>query len=281
MPRHTHATFATLLIALIGLAPVAYAQRGAGEERGIAQRADKPEVNAFQGELTALKIEPCKHTTGRFDIGMHAMIDTRDGRRNVHLGPAAMVLPLAQRLPFGQSLTIEAFRTDRLPEGHRIAQVIRFNDQSVRFRAESLRPVWAGAGRRQAAPPLARQDHWRGQGRNRAGVRWGRRGRQHRQYLPEGRPHDDRPARGYRDWEDRRKWSSMRPRQRGGVQRGRGWDRDWRGPRMHRGWRVHPAPRGQRPMMQRPDRAMRNQLKELRGAVEDLSERLERLEAEE
>jgi ubiquinone biosynthesis protein UbiJ len=34
-------------------------------------------------------------------------------------------------------------------------------------------------------------------------------------------------------------------------------------------------------MMQRPDRAMRNQLKELRGAVEDLSERLERLEAEE
>ncbi|MFW6033291.1 MAG: hypothetical protein ACOCTI_07950 [Phycisphaeraceae bacterium] len=146
-----------LLIAVIGcvwLAGSAVAQRGTGEERGIAQRAQRPPVETFQGELVSLHIEPCKHTTGPFEIGMHAIIRTEAGERNVHLGPAGIVLPLARQIPFGQPLNIDAFRTRRLPEGHAIARTIHFGDRTVRFRDASLRPVWAGSRnpRQQRAP---------------------------------------------------------------------------------------------------------------------------------
>lgn len=282
-----------LVVGLAGMSEVGFGQRGTGEERGIAAREDKPAVHQFEGELVALKIAPCEHTTGRSEIGLHALIETEEGRRNVHLGPAAHVLRRARQVPFGEPLTIEAFETDRLPEGHRIARAIHHDNGVVRLRDESLRPIWAGTARetrsRRGPPRGARRG-----GEDRSGMPWGPQGRQRRRSALEARPDGERSdERGWRRSERERRGRAEDPprwrRDRGPQGRGardddrRRWSRDaWRDNRpdrrMHPGWHMRGRPGVQRPMRRGPDRDADEKIDGLHRAIEDLAERLERLE---
>jgi len=136
----------------------ALAQKGMGELSGVARQAVKPEVVSLTGKVTAVESGPCELTTGRASIGTHVMLETEDGESlNVHLGPQVAVAELAKRLKRGTALSVRAFRTDKMPEGHYVAQSLTLRNKTIELRDASLRPVWAGgrgAGRRgwQAGP---------------------------------------------------------------------------------------------------------------------------------
>lgn len=170
-------------------APCAHAQRGMGEPTGVAQQAVKPEVVSLSGEVLAVETGPCKKTTGRADVGSHFLLKTPKGKElNIHLGPAAAVDYILERLPVGKKVTVQAFRTAKMPKNHYVARSLTFDETTIRLRDEGLRPVWArgsGASRGRGGPQyghgLGQGSPWRtgpgyGPGRGRAwGRGWGRR----------------------------------------------------------------------------------------------------------
>ena len=130
------------------LAPLAYAQKGMGEPTGVARRAVKPELTSFAGNIVAVVTEPCEKTTGRGVVGTHVLLRTKKGRqRNVHLGWSVAVEDIASRLTVGKKVGVTAFRTEKMPEGHYVAQSLEFDGNTVQLRDENLRPFWAGRGR--------------------------------------------------------------------------------------------------------------------------------------
>lgn len=123
----------------------ALAQRGMGDPTGVARQAVRPELVSLSGKVTAVESGPCELTTGRAGIGTHAMLETQKGESlNVHLGPQLAVAELAKRLKPGTALAVTAFRTDKMPEGHYVAQSLTLGEETIELRDATLRPVWAG-----------------------------------------------------------------------------------------------------------------------------------------
>ena len=162
--RITTAVTAILVLSWGVLAPLACAQRGMGELAGVGRRAVKPEVISLSGEVLAVETGPCEKTTGRAIIGSHFLLKTPKGDKlNTHLGPAAAVDYIVERLPVGKKVTVDVFRTAKMPTSHYVAQSLTFDGTTIRLRDERLRPFWArgsgaarGRGRPQYGPSMKR-----------------------------------------------------------------------------------------------------------------------------
>jgi hypothetical protein len=136
-----------LLCVLVGgfAAIEVHAQKGVGDSIGIAQQAIKPEVVSLSGSVKAIMIEPCEMTKGRSTKGTHILLETAVGdQQNIHLGPTASVSHVADKLVVGQTVTVQAFRTDALPKDNFVAQALKIGDETLQLRDENLRPMWAG-----------------------------------------------------------------------------------------------------------------------------------------
>jgi hypothetical protein len=155
------------VVCCLAAATVVYAQRGTGDSQGLARSGAKPEVKTIQGKITAIESGPCKHTTGRAQIGTHLHVTSKDGDDlNIHLGPTEDIEELIAPLKKGGEVAIAAFRTDKLPRGQFIAKSISVDGQEIVLRGDTLRPVWAGPGGGQGREQAAG-----GQG-NRRGPGW-------------------------------------------------------------------------------------------------------------
>lgn len=160
------------LVALMTMAPGAWAQRGMGDDEGVVWQAVETKKIAIEGTIKEIVVEKCENTTGPFEVGMHLLVTTGEGKQyNVHLGPAVLIKNLVEPLKEDQSVTVQAFRTEKMPAKDLVAVELKFDGKTVRLRDENLRPVWAGRqgrfyGRYQASPELSRwrQGYGRGYG---------------------------------------------------------------------------------------------------------------------
>lgn len=131
-------------IGLLTSAAPTFAQRGTGEDIGIARQGIMPERTTLQGTLEEIETGPCKRTTGYAYIGTHLFIRTADDElANVHIGNAEAVKPMVDKLTVGEAIEVDVFRTDRLEEGHYVAQTIRTDEEELMIRREDLSPFWA------------------------------------------------------------------------------------------------------------------------------------------
>lgn len=159
-------TTITLAIAaaLVGgaFSDYAHAQRGMGDPSGIARQAVKPDLVTLSGKLLEIKTGPCEKTTGRSPIGTHLVLETAKGEKlNVHLGPQAAVAETVAKLKLGEPVTVQVFRTEKLPENQYIAQSLQSGDIKAVLRDAGLRPTWAGqggGGRGAVAQPTSAKD---------------------------------------------------------------------------------------------------------------------------
>ncbi len=131
-------------IGLLTSAIPTFAQRGTGEDIGVARQGVTPERTTLQGTLEEIETGPCKRTTGQAYIGTHLFIRTADDQlANVHIGNAEAVEPIIEQLTVGEQIEVDVFRTDRLEEGHYVAQTIRTDSEEFMIRREDLSPFWA------------------------------------------------------------------------------------------------------------------------------------------
>jgi len=138
---------AAAAILLSGFSMAALAQRGTGESRGVAQRAEKPPLVTLTGTVEKVIREQCAHTRGRYKVGNHFILRVaEDETRNIHLGPAAVetVKKTADALRVTEPAKVTAFRTDRLKQDHYIAKAVTVQETTYTLRDDDLRPVWAG-----------------------------------------------------------------------------------------------------------------------------------------
>lgn len=150
--------------------PTALAQRGMGDWQGVARSGVEVERAELSGTMVKMISEPCKNTTGRSRIGTHLLLDTGAHEpKNVHLGPADVIESLVGELSPGTKITVDAFRTKKMPDGHYVARQLVVADREIALRQPCLRPVWAGNRSRGAA--------WAARGRSgRGGPGWQRGG---------------------------------------------------------------------------------------------------------
>ncbi len=168
----TTAIAAVAVILLSGVyAPPLQAQRGMGDQEGVARRGIQPELVALTGEIEKVIVKPCEKTTGRATKGAHILLktvsDDKQKTLNVHLGPAdaEIVEKLVEELSEGKKVSVSAFRTEKMPEDHYVAQSLTLGEETFKLRdEETLRPVWAGDGRRGRGQPGGRG---KGRGRGR------------------------------------------------------------------------------------------------------------------
>jgi hypothetical protein len=154
-------------LAALGLAfaasPVA-AQRGMGGDEGVARMRVRPEVVTLAGEIVAINVGPCERTTGRARVGVHLLVERaaaveKDASEratapteaalepwNIHIGPQLVVYEMLAKFPLGTQVTVAAFRTDKMPANHYVAQKVASEEATVTLRDETLRPAWAGSG---------------------------------------------------------------------------------------------------------------------------------------
>jgi hypothetical protein len=141
-------TLVCLSAAFLGVAALgspAIAQKGAGEQTGIARQGLKLPIEAMSGTIKDIKIGPCEKTTGRAKEGAHLIVQAPDGRTiNLHLGPTLALRDELKELTAGQQITFDAFRTDRMPKDAYIAKSIKAGDKVFALRNDDLRPRWAG-----------------------------------------------------------------------------------------------------------------------------------------
>jgi hypothetical protein len=163
------ASLAAVALLAATTAPPVQAQKGTGDPTGVAQQSPRPKVQTFSGTVVAIETQPCEKTTGKGLVGTHVLLKTEKGEKlNVHLGWADAVADTAKQLSAGKKVEVTAFRTDKLPEGHYVAQTLKFDGKTVQLRDEDLRPEWAGGGgRRGPQPGMGRVWGWGG-GRNAA-----------------------------------------------------------------------------------------------------------------
>ena len=141
--------FTTLVtVAAATFAATAWAQRGTGEQTGVARQATRPEVVEVTGTLEAINIGPCERTTGRAATGAHLVVATASGEKlNLHLGPADAVRDLLSSLVVGDAVVAKAFQTPKLGTDEYVAQSVEAGGKIVALRDATLRPEWAaGAG---------------------------------------------------------------------------------------------------------------------------------------
>jgi len=154
------------LMALMTMGTTTWGQRGIGDNDGVTRQAIETQQTSIQGKIKEIVIEKCENTTGPFDIGMHLLLTTDETKQyNVHLGPAVIVRDLIDQLEVGKSVTVKAYRTEKMPKENFVAIVLKYDGKTVRLRDENLRPVWAGGqgrswGRYQARSELPRWRPW-------------------------------------------------------------------------------------------------------------------------
>ena len=170
----------------------ALAQRGVGDETGVARRAEKPETVSLTGTITEVQSGPCKMTTGRATIGTHLLLsDSQEKTLNIHLGPQPAVAHIAEQLKVGEKVTVEGFRTEKMSDGHFVAKSLSLGDETMELRDDNLRPLWAGGrGQRRgrgAGQPAMPGGKPKASGQRRQGQRYQGQGRQGQRYQGQGR----------------------------------------------------------------------------------------------
>lgn len=161
-----------VLTALMTVVPATWGQRGMGDNEGVVRQALQTQRIVIDGTVKEIVTETCENTTGPFATGMHLLLTTSEQKQyNVHLGPAVLVKDQVEPLEAGQSVTVQAFRTESMPVEHFVAIALTFDGMKVRLRNENLWPVWAGQqgrylGRYGIGPKCPRwnQAHGRGYG---------------------------------------------------------------------------------------------------------------------
>lgn len=133
----------TIFLAAISMTIVTYAQKGTGETTGISHQRLTPALVELEGDIQSIESGPCKYTTGKSISGTHLIIKTTDKMLNIHLGPTSEVYDLVAGSE-GEYLILTAFRTDKLPENHFIAQELNIQGENLVLRDENLKPMWAG-----------------------------------------------------------------------------------------------------------------------------------------
>lgn len=169
------------VVAMVALAVLmtpgtaSWGQRGVGDDQGVVRQAVEVQKTTIEGTIKEIVIERCENTTGPFGVGMHLLLTTGEKKQcNVHLGPAVFVRDLVEPLEVGQSVTVQAYRTQKMPAENFVAIMLQFNGVTLRLRDENLRPTWAGGqgqffSRYPASPelprwPQGRQAYGRGYG---------------------------------------------------------------------------------------------------------------------
>jgi hypothetical protein len=167
--KTTRVAWAAALLVLGASALPALAQKGVGDVTGVARQADKPEVVSLAGKVVEVKIGPCENSTGRVVIGTHFILESPKGEKlNVHLGPAGVVDFLADQLSAGKRVNVQAFRTEKMSDGHYVAQSLAVDGKTIRLRDDSLAPAWSGGSQpwagRLGVRPAAGYGYGRGLG---------------------------------------------------------------------------------------------------------------------
>ena len=161
------------LTVLMTTGTATWGQRGVGDNEGLVRQAIETQRTAIEGTVKEILIETCENTTGPFGIGMHLLLTTGDKKQyNIHLGPAVLIKDLVKPLEAGQSVTVQAFRTQEMPAEDFVAITLKFDGKTVRLRDENLQPVWAGGQARffgryevRSELPRWRQVYGRGYGK--------------------------------------------------------------------------------------------------------------------
>ena len=179
----------TVLLAMTAMlscglpASPAWAQKGMGEQAGVARQTEKPKVVSRSGSVLKVEIGPCKKTMGRSDQGAHFLLRTEKGRTlNIHLGPATAVKHITEKLTVGTKVTVDVFRTEKMPSNHFVAKTITVDESTIQLRDQGLRPTWAAGNGHSRGRGVGQGPSWRkwtgngykrgyGQGRGR-GWRW-------------------------------------------------------------------------------------------------------------
>jgi len=153
MPTRSTATLAALATAFaLTLALPATAQRGTGDDEGVARGADPYFPEPLAGSVVEVVVTECPESTGRFDTGVHVTADVGDEERaEVHLGPEPVVQELTAALDPGDAFRAEVFRTDPMPLETFVALIVVVDGETFQLRdPDTLQPRWArgsGAGR--------------------------------------------------------------------------------------------------------------------------------------
>ncbi len=125
------------------------AQKGTGEQTGVAQSMADPEISTVTGKLLEIESGPCENTTGWAVNGTHLILESADGtKHNIHLGPMRAVSDFVETLEVGEEISAEVFRTERLPENAFVAVQIEQDDHTFVLRGASLQPFWAASADR-------------------------------------------------------------------------------------------------------------------------------------
>jgi hypothetical protein len=144
MKRTKDTLLFAVTVALLSFASVTLAQRGMGDAIGVVRQGLSPEIVVLQGEVVRIITGPCEKSTGPSELGTHFILKIEQGQeRNIHLGPAHLVHNVTDLLSGGGTVSVSAFRTDKMPEGHYNAVTVMQGDQMIRLRGQNLRPVWA------------------------------------------------------------------------------------------------------------------------------------------
>ncbi|SHG27844.1 hypothetical protein [Flagellimonas flava] len=130
-------------IALLVLTSMtSHAQKGAGEQQGVASSDQFPELIEINGVVSAIRTGPCEFTNGKSNSGTHLMVSSKDVIYNVHLGPTSQVKNFVAESE-NRTIQIVVFRTNKLPADHYIAQKILFEGNELVLRDGYLKPFWA------------------------------------------------------------------------------------------------------------------------------------------
>jgi hypothetical protein len=143
--NRTSVCVSAAFFAIAAVASPAIAQKGTGEQTGVARQGLKLPIEAMSGTIKDIKIGPCEKTAGRAKEGVHLILQAPDGRTiNLHLGPTFALRDELKQLAAGQEISFEAFRTARMPKDAYIAKSIKAGDKVFALRNDNLRPRWAG-----------------------------------------------------------------------------------------------------------------------------------------
>jgi len=141
-----------LLFAMVCISPwvcsAAYAQKGMGDQVGVARQGLKPPMTQLSGQIVSIETHPCEKTTGPALAGTHLIVEGTEGKQyNLHLGPANAVAPIVEPLQPGKQIQVVAFRTSQMPENQYVVTTLRLEDGKVLvLRDSDLRPFWSRWG---------------------------------------------------------------------------------------------------------------------------------------
>lgn len=127
----------------------AHAQKGVGDETGLARQAVKPTLTSLSGTVVSVDTKVCEKTTGHGEVGTHFLLKTdQNTTLNIDLGwsEADVVKNLAKNLAQGKQVTVAAFRTEKMPPDRYVAKSVTLDGATTILRDDNLRPVWAGRG---------------------------------------------------------------------------------------------------------------------------------------